>query len=310
MKRHCIIPLLLLILCSVSSSASTVGEDTLSILFTGDVLLDRGVRKQIEAVGIDSIMSGVRDLFLRNDAVMINLECPLASKNTPVSKQIVFRADTIQASALKRNGVTHAALANNHSIDQGFYGLEETATSLSDNGIVVAGYGKDYSHRIAPVMMRKGDVEVAVFNNNAVPLENWARTSADKADILNISTDSLCHEIQRFSRDNPSCKIVVYVHWGTEFNTNPNITQHIDAMKLLSAGACAIVGHHPHVIQRLQYAGEKPIFFSLGNFIFDQKGKERNSSIAVELHFTEDGLCDAIQHHIRIEKCRPTVCNK
>ena len=307
MKHLRIIYLLFIILCPVSSPAFTVGGDTLRILFTGDVLLDRGVRRRIEKVGIDSIMSGVRELFLRNDAVMINLECPLASVHTPVSKQIVFRADTVMASALRRNGVTHAALANNHSIDMGFRGLEETMASLSDNDIIVAGYGTDYSHRIAPVMIRKGDVEVAVFNNNAVPLENWPRTSADKADILNISTDSLCHEIQRFSHDNPTCWIVAYVHWGTEFSTTPSITQQIDAMKLFCAGACAIVGHHPHVIQEVQYSEGKPVFFSLGNFIFDQKGAERNKGLAVDLLFTKDGLCDTQSHLVTLENSRPTL---
>ncbi len=299
--------LILLSFYSVSSLANKAGEDTLRILFTGDVLLDRGVRKQIESVGIDSIMSCVRELFAENDAVMINLECPFSSKKHPVSKQIVFRADTVWASALKRNGITHAALANNHSIDQGYKGLEETYSVLTKNGISVLGYGRNLSQRVSPAVIRKGNVEVAVFNDNIVPQENWARTAAGNADILNVSIDSLCKEIRRFRKESPESKIVVFVHWGTEFSVRRNIMQQIDAFKLLGAGACAVVGHHPHVVQEVEYAGNKPIFYSLGNFIFDQKGQGRDRGLAVELNFTRDGLAKVRQHPVVIENCRPVV---
>lgn len=309
MKLRSFVLFAMLIICSVSSSARAAGGDTLRVLFTGDVLLDRGVRTQIERVGLDSIMSGVRDLFMRSDAVMINLECPLSCEAHPVSKQIIFRADTVMASALRRGGVTHAALANNHSIDQGFLGLRETYEALARSGIGVVGYGSDYAGRVAPAIIRKGDTEVAVFNNNVFPLENWPRTSRTKPDILHIPTDSLCAEILRFREAHPRCPVVAFLHWGTEFSTLPNLMQRIDAMKLLGAGACAVVGHHPHVVQAVQYVGDRPVFYSLGNFIFDQRGQGRDEAIAVELRFTGEGLVESLQHPVKIENCRPRLLN-
>lgn len=309
MKLRCFVLFAILMICSVSSSALAAGGDTLRVLFTGDVLLDRGVRTQIERVGMDSIMSGVRELFRRNDAVMINLECPLSCEQHPVSKQIIFRADTVMASALRRGGVTHAALANNHSIDQGFLGLRDTHEALTRSGIGVVGYGSDYAGRVAPAIIRKGDAEVAVFNNNVFPLENWPRTLRSKPDILHIPTDSLCAEIQRFGREHPGCPIVVFLHWGAEFSTRPNLMQRMDAMKLLSAGACAVVGHHPHVVQAVQYVGDRPVFYSLGNFIFDQQGQGRDEAVAVELRFTVEGLVESLQHPVKIENCRPRLLN-
>lgn len=307
MKLHRILTIITFTLYMVSSLANTVGEDTLRILFTGDVLLDRGVRKQVELVGADSIMSGVRGLFLSEDAVIINLECPLSSKSHPVSKQIVFRADTIMASALKRNGVTHAALANNHSIDQGFSGLEETFNSLTNTGIEVIGYGKNYSQRIAPTIVSKGKTQVAIFNNNAVPIENWPKVSAAKPDILNISVDSLCAEIKRYKHSCPEHQVVVFIHWGTEFSTTPNFSQRIEAMKLIDAGACAVIGQHPHVVQLVQHIGEKLVCYSLGNFIFDQKGNGRDKGMAVELIFTASSFTGSRQIPIEIINCRPKI---
>lgn len=307
MKLRRILIAITFALYTVSSLANTVGEDTLRILFTGDVLLDRGVRKQLDLVGADSLMSGVRRLFHSEDAVIVNLECPLSSKSHPVSKQIVFRADTTMASALKRNGVTHAALANNHSIDQGFSGLEETYRSLTNAGIEVMGYGKDCHQRIAPTIISNGRAQVAVFNDNAVPLENWSRVSADRPDILNISVDSLCAEIKRYRRSCLEHQIVVFIHWGTEFNAVPNISQRIDAMKLIDAGACAVIGQHPHVVQPVQNFGGKIVCYSLGNFIFDQKGKGRDKGMAIELVFTANDLTDLRQIPIDIIDCRPEM---
>lgn len=299
--------MVLLALSPVSSLAENAGEDTLHVLFTGDVLLDRGVRRRIQVVGVDRLMSGVDSLFHCNDAVMINLECPLSSEVHPVSKQIVFRADTALASALRRHGVTHAALANNHSVDQGFKGLEETHDCLTRNGICVAGYGVDCGSRIAPVIIEKGGVRIAVFNDCPLPLENWPRSSADRANIESISVDSLCAEMRRFHLDNPDCRMVAFLHWGTEYYTSPNITQQMDAVKLVSAGAVAIIGHHPHVIQPMRRIGSVPVFFSIGNFVFDQKRPGTDHGLAVELLFNSQGLVGTRQHDIKITNCRPAV---
>ena len=109
----CLLPGLL------SSCQRQTGEDTLDILFTGDVLLDRGVRHEIERHGVEGLFEGVSEAFRQADAVVINLECPLTSRHTPVGKKFVFRAEPEWAEGLRRAGVTHAALANNHTTRTG-----------------------------------------------------------------------------------------------------------------------------------------------------------------------------------------------
>ncbi|MDR0891080.1 MAG: CapA family protein, partial [Mediterranea sp.] len=118
-------------------------ETTLSILFTGDVLLDRGVRQQIESRGVDSLFSSVSPLFHAMDATVVNLECPLTAHHTPIQKRYIFRAEPVWAKALARAGITHAALANNHSMDQGRSGLADTYQCLSNAGITPIGYGRN-----------------------------------------------------------------------------------------------------------------------------------------------------------------------
>ncbi len=149
-------------------------EDTLDILFTGDVLLDRGVRPWIERKGAESLFEGVSAAFREADAVVVNLECPLTTRHTPVGKKFVFRADPSWAEGLRRAGITHAALANNHTIDQGRQGLTDTYHALREAGITPLGYGRTMEEQAAPVVVRKGKVEVALFN--AIPLPITGRT--------------------------------------------------------------------------------------------------------------------------------------
>lgn len=288
---------------------SSSGEDSVSIMFAGDVLFDRGVRRRMQQVGNDSIMSQVRSLFMQQDAVVVNLECPLSHRSHHVSKQIVFRADTLMAAVMRRNGVTHAALANNHSVDMGYSGLSDTYLALKAHGIVPMGYGLNHAERMAPVMIGKGNIQVAVFNNDVVPIENWPHAPADKPDILNVSTDSLCNYISRYHSENPTVPIVVVLHWGTEFSTSPTIQQNLDAIKLAKSGVSAIVGHHPHVVQPMRYVAGIPVFFSLGNFIFDQKRPGTNSTIALQLTFTKSGLTSFHTYDIKINDCIPQVGN-
>ena len=170
------------LLCLFSSCRQQTKEDTLSILFTGDVLLDRGTRPWIEREGVKGLFQGVSEAFQKADAVVINLECPLTERHTPVGKKFVFRGKPTWAKALRQAGITHAALANNHTIDHGRDGLADTYHALRDADIVPLGYGKTVEEQTTPVIIRKGKLEVALFNTIPLPIENWPRAEG-KPDI-------------------------------------------------------------------------------------------------------------------------------
>ena len=93
-------------------------EECLSVAFTGDVLLDRGVRQQIQKKGIEHLFESVTPLFRSLDATVINLECPVTSVRSPLHKKYIFRAEPIWAEALAQAGITHATMANNHTRDE------------------------------------------------------------------------------------------------------------------------------------------------------------------------------------------------
>jgi len=291
--------------CAMKQHEAQVEDDGLTIVFTGDVLLDRGVRPYAEREGVETLFAGVDSVFRQADAVVINLECPLTDTATPVNKHYIFRADTRWAGDLKKAGITHAAMANNHTNDQGRQGLLSTYNQLKNSGIVPLGFGYSQQERLQPVVIRKDGVEVALFNSVTVPLENWYDLD-DRPGICQANASTLANAIRAYHADHPQAKIIVVLHWGPELQTLPSIQQRADANVLISAGADAIIGHHPHVVQPLRYIDGKPVFFSLGNFVFDQTPPIANQAVMAQLTIRSDTIISS-SIPVQIRNCKPTI---
>jgi poly-gamma-glutamate synthesis protein (capsule biosynthesis protein) len=295
MKKS-IIPLILLFLLHSCT------EDKLSICFTGDLLLDRGVREQIDRKGVEALFTNVSPIWANYDAVVVNLECPATTRHAPVNKRYIFRADPQWLPALQKAGITHAALANNHTYDQGRGGLEDTYRNLQACGITPIGAGSNAEKACSPVFIHKGNIQVAVFNAVLLPLENWAYLS-DEYGVCQASVEELCEQITAL-KSKKKCYVVVVLHWGTEYAAQPSLQQRHDARQLIDAGADAIVGHHPHVLQPVETYLGKPIFYSLGNFIFDARREDAQQGIIAGLTFTNQDIT-VQKHPYKIVRCVP-----
>ena len=154
MTRHSSIAravsLLVYLCCTIISAA----QDTLTITLTGDILLDRGVRRYIQKAGIDSLFTPEIDsIFAHSDIVVGNLECPATNLRTPAMKQFVFRANPEWLNDLHRHGITHLNLANNHSVDQRRGGLRSTYDNCLRAGIVPLGAGRTMAEASEPVLL-------------------------------------------------------------------------------------------------------------------------------------------------------------
>ena len=303
---------ILFCLCVLNNSCSSQYTQTetecFSLCFTGDVLLDRGVREQIEKKGISYLFEDVAPLFQQSDAVIINLECPVTDIVSPINKKYIFRADPIWLPELKKSGITHAALANNHSMDQGRKGLEETNNQLTNNGIQAIGYGRNQEEACRPVFLKKNGIEVAIYNSVTLPLENWVCLD-DAPGVCQMSVNDLAENIHLLKKAKPACYIIVVLHWGMEFQQTPTWMQRKDGRHLIDAGADAIIGHHPHVIQPEEIYQGKPIFYSLGNFVFDQRMPETCNGLIIELLFSKDSM-QIKKHPVKIENSKPVFNEK
>ena len=278
--------------------------DEAVLLFTGDVLLDRGVRPVAERRGIAFLFEAVRPWFDEADAVVVNLECPLTDTPTPVGKQYVFRGDARWASELRRVGVTHAALANNHTIDQSRSGLADTYQNLHEAGIVPLGFGFTPAKRLAPAVVIKKGLRIALFNAVNLPLEGWY-PAEDAPDICQADTEQLANAVEAWHASHPHDRIAIVLHWGSEYSLQPSIRQRRAARRLADAGADLIVGHHPHVLQPIDTIGRTLVFYSLGNFVFDQQQPLTRASMMVRVHFGCDGLAAWDTIPVEIRQNRP-----
>ena len=269
-------------------------------------MLDRGVRRVAEHRGISYLFEEVTPIFREADAVVVNLECPLTDTLSPVNKKYIFRADARWAKDLKKAGITHAAMANNHSNDQGRRGLQATAHHLTDAGISTLGYGRNFKEQMSPALIEKDGIRVAVFNATTLTIENWCRID-DKPGIAQPTEKELLDEIGDFRRKYPGTHIVVVLHWGVEFQPYPSIRQRALAHRLSEAGVAAVIGHHPHILQPIDTIGKMPVYYSIGNFVFDQNVPKAKESMIARLTFHSDGTLKSDSISVKIEGGRPVL---
>ena len=290
----------------VPASKYLAEEDTLTIAFTGDILLDRGVRKCIEKNGTDAIFSASIDSLFRTCKLVVgNLECPATKIQQRVYKRFMFRAEPEWLQTMKKHGITHLNLANNHSIDQGREGLLDTKRNIEQAGMVAVGAGRNMQEAAAPVLLAAQPRRVYLLVSQRLPLENFAYLP-NRPCVSQESMDSLCARIRWLKEQEPDCYVIVNVHWGWEHHMEPTLKQRQEAHRMVSAGAELIIGHHTHTLQTVETWQGTPIYYSLGNFIFDLDNPINTRTCVVKVLMTKDSVTiNALP--VEIRQCVPYV---
>ena len=282
--------------------------DTLNVIFTGDILLDRGVRRVINQHGVDHLFSdGIDSVFRSAQVVVGNLECPATKIEAPVFKQYIFRAEPEWLEALKRHGITHLNLANNHSIDQGREGLIDTYQNILAAGMTPLGAGENMQQAAAPVLLAAAPRKVWLVPSLRLALENYAYLP-DKPCVSQEPMDSLLQRVFRLRQTDSTAVIIVSLHWGGEHTLEPVPRQRHDAHMLIRAGADVLICHHTHTLQTIEdYHGHK-IYYSIGNFIFDPTKALNAKACMVRLRITNEK--DDLQVEtipVEIQRCVPRL---
>lgn len=283
--------------------------DSLRIAFTGDVLLDRGVRKFIDKHGVDSLFRPEIDsLFSSCDMVVANLECPATSIVSSINKRFIFRGEPDWLQALYEHGVTHLNLANNHSMDQGRRGLADTEMQVKKHGMIPLGYGTSIAESIKPQLLAETPRKVYLITSLRVPSENWAYLDSvpcvSESEITTIES-----QIDSLKSLDPKSFVIVMLHWGVEHVSVPSHYQVRDAHRLVVAGADYIVGHHPHCLQTVEIYNGVPIYYSIGNFIFDQKKPINTHAAVVTVEISKD-TASFNTYPVEIENCVPRLVSE
>ena len=253
----------------------------------------------------------------RSDIVVGNLECPATNLRTPAMKQFVFRANPEWLNDLHRHGITHLNLANNHSVDQRRGGLRSTYDNCLRAGIVPLGAGRTMAEASEPVLLSPPSTlhlppssllsplssKIYLFATQQLSLENFPYLP-DSFSVSQESIDTLCQRVSRLRKADPTAYIIVCPHWGIEHVTQPTPWQRRHARALIDAGADIIVGHHSHTLQTVEEYNGKPIFYSIGNFIFDQTNPINTTAAIVQIKIVSTSV-EVKTIPIEIRHCVP-----
>ncbi len=263
---------------------------SLTVVLTGDILLDRGVRQVIERRGADHLFSpGVDSVLSSAQVVVGNLECPATKIEAPVFKRFIFRGEPEWLQTLHRHGFTHLNLANNHSIDQGREGLMDTHRNIQRAGMVPIGAGATMNEAVQPVLLAESPRRVYLVPSLRLALENYAYLP-DQPCVSQEPMDSLLERVRMLKRADSTAIVIVSLHWGGEHTLQPVPRQRVEAHQLIMAGADVIVCHHTHTLQTIEEFRGKKIYYSIGNFIFDQAKPLNSRACMVRLNIKRDGF--------------------
>lgn len=264
--------------------------DTIVLGFAGDVNLDEAYYPvaKYDAEGKDITGCFSQDILeeMNNaDIMMINNEFAYSTRGTKEEdKSYTFRANPDRVEILTKMGVDIVSLANNHALDYGPDALEDTFDTLEGAGIEYIGAGNNLDRAKAPVYYKIGDKTIAYVAASRVVFDMSWYAAEDKLGMIGTYDPTLILGSIREAAAN-SDFVVIFVHWGVERNSYPEDYQRNMAKQYIDAGADAVIGCHPHVMQGMEFYKGKPIVYSLGNYWFNKSTKE---SGMIKLYLNSD----------------------
>lgn len=252
-----ILTLLVLVTTKVIPKKS---DPTITILFSGDFMFDRYIRQIAQGKGNDFILENVKPTLLNNDLVVVDLEGPITSfPSKSIYTEIgsaanyIFTFDPSVAQTLVDHNISLVSLGNNHILNFGQAGLEETYTILQEKGIRYFGNTGGLNGQQRWIVKEIAGVKLGFVNYNQF-VENGDKTALE--DIL--------------AAQKTADLIILYAHWGPEYTPNSVPAIQELAHLFIDAGVDLIIGSHPHVVQEKEVYQGKTIYYSLGNFVMDQ----------------------------------------
>ena len=297
---------------------------TWTLVAAGDILLDRGVARQTRVLGKGpdfpfdggtAEISGyeccsqfghrtplwkrtgnegaVRRLLTRGDLAIANLESPVDDHFDYHTSGTVFSGDPRLLVGLKNAGLDFVSLGNNHIGDVGEDGIAETIDGLERLGIAHAGAGDDLGAARRPAILAARGVRVAIIACDAIASYYWA----DSNDSGSMPCDSeLVVPGIRAARRTADL-VIVFPHWGVEYEAEPTSDQRAQARRWIAAGADMIIGNHAHWTAAIEEIDARLVFYALGNFVFDQDWSEATmEGMVLELSFHGATLAQARLH--------------
>ena len=289
---------MLLIFCfSFTLKSQTPGKSgqKISLLFMGDIMGHDSQIKAAETIGsniydYNDVFMHLKPIIEGSDFAAANLEVTLAGP--PYKGYPQFSSPAALAAACMNAGMDCLFTANNHSVDRGKSGIINTLERLDSIGMPHTGTFRDKTYRdtLQPLMVTLNGISVALLNytygTNGIPVPPPV--------IVNmLEKERITSDIEKAGELNPDLLVLV-LHWGTEYDTVPSEDQIQLANYFFYKGVDIIIGSHPHVIQKMIWKKDDPVFknkaiaYSIGNFISNQRKPKTDGGSMVKIEITKN----------------------
>ncbi|MEH7010753.1 CapA family protein [Neobacillus niacini] len=267
----------------------------LSIFFGGDTLLGDAAQKILNRNGYVYPFKYLDQIYKSADVRTLNLETPISqiAKKIEAEKDYIYNMPPLVLDVFKQKAFNIFFLANNHSTDYGHDGLLETIMYLKKNSMIPLGAGRNKKEARKALIIRKGNIKVAILNYMSFRKRYQEKfqhfASNVHSGIAALSKKAVYNDIKALRKIGINT-IVVSIHWGKNYEPVSE-EQLLQAKMIVKAGADIIVGHGSHQYQTISMLDGVPVFFSVGNFIFNTPGRSPLTyGFPITLHFNESGL--------------------
>lgn len=270
----------------VSTKNTEAPSKRVSVLFVGDMVLADLPGKAIEQG--KNPYAAFKDIFASADLRIGNLECVIATTGKAAEKNFTFRAHPRVIPLLKQH-FDAISLANNHSGDYGPEAFSEMLSLLKTQDLAYFGGGNNLSEAHRPHIIEKNGLKIALLGyDEFMPRSFEANTT--KAGVAWSEDEQVVRDIINARKIYHADIVIPFMHWGWENEMTANKRQRELARIMIDAGADAVIGSHPHVIQDTETYKGKPIIYSLGNFMMDALDNEAQTlGWALRLHLDQNG---------------------
>ena len=265
---------------------------TITISMVGDMIFHGTVEYFMKKHGDAYVFEGYGPLMKKSDIVLGNLETSISKRGKPMEdKQFTFRAKPEVLKVLRENNFSAVSIANNHVLDFGTDAFLDTLDNLKKNEILYAGGGRNREEAEKGAIIEKNGIKVGFLAfTKVVPVVDWY-AGKNKPGIVGAYKVHEKEFVKAIQEKKKHCDVlVVSVHWGQEGTTTIRHEEKYIGRCMIDAGADIIMGHHPHVVQGIEIYKDKPIFYSLGNFIFTTSRTHiNNKTIMANVVVDQDG---------------------
>jgi poly-gamma-glutamate synthesis protein (capsule biosynthesis protein) len=285
-----------------SGSEMNFSKDKINTIFVGGEIIPA---RAVDRLGLNVhndytyLFDFVRQDIESADLAIAQLENPLMGDPSPCTGCTVFVGDEKNAKGFSDVGFDILAVSGNHVGDGGQKAYEPTIKALTDAGVNYTGIGKGVDDQLKPALFDLNGRVIGMISADDVSYFYW---SSDKSvygvnsfstasnGVLNINMDKV-EMIETLKQENNIDYLIIYESWGIEYTNKANSHQVELAHAFIDNGADLVVASHPHWVQNIEFYKGKPIFYALGNFIFDQTHTlPTRQSVVANLNYYQNEL--------------------